>query len=75
MIFGYVADNSGFCVVVYSFNKYLLSASVLGNILTTHTPEKQFSNPDNTVFTGQQLKEKEKNNLRSSTQSTSIYRN
>ena len=62
MIFGSVIDNSGFCVVIYSFNKYLLSASVPGNILTeesnsTHS-RKAVLKPDNTVSTGQQLNEK-----------------
>lgn len=61
MIFGYVTDNLGFYVVIHSLNKYLLNASVLGNILTEELTanilEKQL-NSDSSVFTGQQLNEK-----------------
>lgn len=37
MMFGYVTDHLGFSVGIYSFNKYLLNASVPSNILTEET--------------------------------------
>ena len=60
MVFENVTDNLGFFAVIYSLDKYLLIANILGNILheekwTAHILEKQLSNSDNIVFTGWQL--------------------